>query len=101
MQVSIPEVLANPNNDAKMTACMSLMKINQQTLLDGLKDEDFCTFGYSAGALYATIILDLQKLNFHNSIDFAIKLYAAENIKIFPGDFFVGKVPFIRLVISC
>lgn len=67
MQVALPEVLVNPKNDEKMTACMGLMKINQQTLLDSLKEEEYCTFGYSAGALYATIILDLSKLNFHNS----------------------------------
>lgn len=101
MQVALPEVLANHHNDEKMNACMALMKINQQTLLDGLKEEEYCTFGYSAGALYATIILNLDKLDFHNSKEFAIKIYAAENIKIFPGDFFVGKVPFIRLVICC
>jgi len=27
-------------------------------------------------------------------------LYAKENVKIFPGDFFGAKVPFIRLVLT-
>jgi aspartate/methionine/tyrosine aminotransferase len=77
MQVSIPEVLNNPNNETRMNECMVLMKENQLTLKEGLKDESYCTFGYSAGALYATIILDLQKLNFENSIDFAKHMFAA------------------------
>jgi aspartate/methionine/tyrosine aminotransferase len=80
---------------------MAMMKINQQALKDGLKNEEYCTFGHSAGALYATVIVDLAKVNFENTIDFAKQFYAEENVKAFPGEFFTSKVPFIRLVISC
>jgi aspartate/methionine/tyrosine aminotransferase len=59
------------------------------------------TFGYSAGALFATILLYLQKHNFENTIDFSKNLYAAENVQIFPGELFTGQLPFIRVVISC
>lgn len=59
---------------------MNLMRLNQLTLKDGLAGEHYCTFGYSAGALYATILIDLEKFH-HNviktSIDFAKQLYAA------------------------
>ena len=32
MQASLPEILDNSNNEDRMNQCMSLMKINQQTL---------------------------------------------------------------------
>ncbi len=55
---------------------MEMMKINQQTLKDGLSGEDYCTFGHSAGALYATVIVDLTKVNFADTIEFAKQIYA-------------------------
>lgn len=104
MQAALPEILGNGSNEVRLGECMQLMRLNQQTLKEGLEGKPYCTFGYSAGALYATIIIDLQKFDSasgKSSIDFAKLLYAEQNVKIFPGDFFVGKVPFIRLVISC
>jgi tyrosine aminotransferase len=103
MQSAVPEILANGNNEIRMGECMQLMRKNQLTLKNGLEGKGYCTFGYSAGALYATILIDLQKLDpaIRNTIDLAKLLYAEQNVKIFPGDFFEGKVPFIRLVISC
>lgn len=59
MQMSISEIINNPVNDEKMTNCMDLMRINQKTLKDALKDEEYCAFGHSSGALYATILLKL------------------------------------------
>jgi aspartate/methionine/tyrosine aminotransferase len=69
MQASLPEILRNPVNNVHINGCMELMRINQTTLKEALKDKSYCTFGHSAGALYATIIIDLQKLTskFNNS----------------------------------
>lgn len=56
------------------------MRANQLTLKEGLEGEEYCTFGYSAGALYATIIINLQKFNpdlIKTTIDFAKLIYAA------------------------
>lgn len=36
-----------------------------------------------------------------NLVEFCKKLYAEENIMIFPGIFFGSDVPFVRLTISC
>ena len=76
MQTSVAEILNNPKNDERMNECMTLMKLNQQTLKEGLKNEDYCTFGHSAGALYATVIVNLGKIDFENTIDFAKQIYA-------------------------
>jgi hypothetical protein len=85
-----------------MKECLDLMRENQRTLIDGLAGEDYCSFGNASGALYATILIKLERFpQIPTTIEFAKLLYAAENLKIFPGDFFLGKVAFIRLVISC
>ena len=36
-----------------------------------------------------------------NCIDFCKKLYAEENIMVFPGEFFASELPFVRLTICC
>lgn len=36
---------------------------NQQLLLDHLKDENYCQVGCASGALYATILLKIDKFD--------------------------------------
>lgn len=68
MQAALPEILGNGNNEVRMGECMKLMRENQLTLKNALEGKSYCKFGYSAGALYATIIVDLQKLRLNSSV---------------------------------
>lgn len=101
MQAALPGILEDASNEARLGECMQLMRENQLSLRSALEGRSYCRFGYSAGALYATIIVDLQKLRLNSSVELAKQLFAEQNLKVFPGDFFIGNVPFIRLVISC
>lgn len=70
---------------------MQKMAKNNQLLEESLKDERYCTVGHASGALYATILIKMEKFDpkeFPNIIEFCKRLYAEENIMIFPGKFF-------------
>lgn len=56
---------------------MVIMKGNQQLLVEELAGEDYCRFGDAAGALYATVLVKLEKLEgFANMIEFCKGLFA-------------------------
>jgi tyrosine aminotransferase len=78
MQAAVPSILANPLNEKRLEECMQLMRHNQQTLKEGLQGKPYCSFGYAAGALYATVLLDLGKFGGEvgTTADFAKLLYA-------------------------
>ena len=59
MQQAIPEIISNPASDLRKKEILDLMKDNQRALLKGLEGEEYCIFGDSSGALYATVILKL------------------------------------------
>lgn len=69
-----------------------------------LKELDYCQLTKASGALYATIMLKMEKFDrvkIPNCIQFCKKLYAEENIMVFPGEFFASQLPFLRLTICC
>ena len=70
---------------------MKMMGVNQQTLKKGLEGEDYCKCGSSSGALYATIIIKVDKFDQKVIKDmqyFCKLLFAEENVMMFPGTFF-------------
>lgn len=77
---------------------------NKQLLEEGLAHEEYCKVGSASGALYGTILVQTEKFNqkdIPNIVEFCKRLYAEENIMIFPGKFFNSEEPFVRLTISC
>lgn len=49
---------------------------------------------------YITVLINLENLNFRDSMEFAIELIRQKNVKVIPGELFYGK-GFIRLVSCC
>ena len=93
MQVALPGILFNENNEIRVKDRLEAMKVNQQTIKNGLEGENYCKIGSSSGAMYATIVIDLKKFKpdqIENMETFCKLLYAEENVKIFPGEFFEG-----------
>lgn len=78
MQAAVPTILTNPINEKRLDECMQLMRHNQQTLKEALEGKSYCSFGYAAGALYATVLLDLSKFGEEvgTTADFGKLLYA-------------------------
>ena len=69
------------------------MKKNQQMIYNTLKELDYCQLTTASGALYGTIMLKLEKFDkskISNCIEFCKKLYAEENVMVFPGEFFAS-----------
>lgn len=78
MQCSLPDILDNENNEKRIGECMQMMKQNQQAVRDALLTEKYCSFGYSAGAFYATIILKTEYFtdDVKQTLDFAKMIFA-------------------------
>ena len=59
MQAALPSILQNADNELRMAECMKLMRANQLKLKNALESKSYCKFGHSAGALYATVLVDI------------------------------------------
>jgi len=59
VQKAIPGIIFNLNNVIKVKDCVARMHHNQKILKKELRNEDYCSFGHSSGAIFATIVLHL------------------------------------------
>lgn len=61
MQSSVDQILNNEANEAHLQEKIQLMAKNQHLLQSTLSSEDYCKVGNALGALYGTIVLNLEK----------------------------------------
>ena len=61
VQKAIPGIIFNLNNVIKMKDCIGRMHHNQKILKEELRNEHYCSFGHSCGAIFATIIIHLEQ----------------------------------------
>ncbi|CAD8142622.1 unnamed protein product [Paramecium pentaurelia] len=111
---NISNILLMPNTICQAALCdvykksldiipekMDELHARYKALHHGLHDAYGISVGETKGAMYSTLIINIEEFSdIKSSIDFAKKLQQEQNVLVFPGELFYGE-KFVRLVICC
>ena len=60
MQASVKEILENKHNEEHLKSRLEIMRRNEHLLADNLGSLHYCEVGSASGALYGTILLEMD-----------------------------------------